>query len=285
MPINLNPATIANAFPYNAPLQAKSINACNTPREGAAVVPMQFDFTNTPVWLVNMQSGSPNPPLSQMVSMYVDASACDHDVNILFPDTGFEARIPTGTSKMLTVLTGKIAPQFYVILDDNGNVGPGDIVNVFASNVLLPTFDSGFPPSLIYGVGDFFENAPIFVNQEQFSYERDSPPFIVGPITIITATQWYLNDLECSGALNTNDGSTVIGYVQFSDGGVPFMSFPLVITPTPQALEVCNMHGLNYESEAIGNLSALFKRIDGGTDFSNIDGAFFINAFGGFLKN
>lgn len=209
--IPINPSDIAGAIPYTASLVATPLAMYKPPREGAACVPMQFNFSSTPAWLVNMGQNV-KQPLSQVVSLYVDATQSSHDINILFPDTGYQARVNQGGSRFVPVLTREnIAPLFYVLLDSSGATSVTDLVNIFALNVPMNAFESDELSNVLsYGYGQFYQPQPLFTQSAFFEYDGDLA--VTTPQTLIPNNLWYITSIYLSFSYQIG-GNPALGYV------------------------------------------------------------------------
>lgn len=217
--IPINPAMIANAAVYTAPLRAVPINLCKSPKEGFKSIAMQFTFTAHTGFLVQFPN-SPNAPMSQLCALYIDASQSNFDVNIYFPDTGYTVRIEQGACRMIPVITGATAgslPVFYVLLDSN-NVTNNSLINIQALNQFVPEFVSHqMQNTLAYGYSNLFELQPSFTQSTNF-VGAFGLPIGAFPLTIIGAQQWFITGINANihikcnvlteFALSLNDGAT-----------------------------------------------------------------------------
>lgn len=283
--IPITPSLIAGALPYGVPTTASPINICKQPKEGVKCVSMQFGFSTTPVWQVDMSVGSPNPPLEQVASLFVDTSNSTHDVNILFPDTGYQVRVPQGGSQIIPVITAKQHPLFYVILDSQNLVSATDMINIIALNTFIPEFTtSGFLNAIDYGYTDLFQLKPFFTQSSSF---RTNPTFpgLIGN-NLIPATSWFVTGffVSCAGIVA---GSTNIYDFVLIDGGptpgtgTPIFRKAFTVDTTPKDLDIVNISGLNYQSKNTGGLYANLLLLSGIGDIS--DYIFRVNAYGGIL--
>lgn len=275
--IPIAPSSIANAGVYQTPTNAIPVPLCTAPKEGVKCVPMQFSFNQKTAWLVNMAQGSPSPPLSQICALYIDATQSTHDVNILFPDTGYQARIELGGSRMIPILTN--AMTFYVILDSSG-VTSNDIVNVFALNQFVPEFSAHeFENFISYGYGKNFSLVPSF-NQSQQFYKQVNNPTPAAKALLINATQWYITAMSISITGNTTD-QAIVGYTCYlwQNGNVLF-SYDFPMEAIQRVVLPFIMTGLNIISDPVG---ALYGYIDGAHGVANIDNTVTFNIMGGVL--
>lgn len=210
--IPIAPSSIAGAVPYTTTGQGIPIKLCNAPpaSEGAKTIPMSFSFAQHTAFLVSF-GNSPNPPISQLCSLYVDNTLSEHDVNILFPDTGYQVRIEAQGSRMIPVITGgnsgnQQLPSFYVVLDSSGVPGP-DICNIQALNIFVPEFDAkSLQDTLSFGYGQFFIPQPTFTQSTSFSVPINFPVGTVfgGNRIIIPNNQWYITSININCAFTAS---------------------------------------------------------------------------------
>lgn len=286
MPIPVNPIITATAGIYTPPTIGYPMPTCKLPNEGLKCTPMQFTFGTYVSWLVNMGGGNPQP-LSQVCSLYVDATQSTHDVNINFPDTGYNARIPLGSCGMVPAVTGSIQPTFYVTLMDNVNVislpGPNntDIVNVTAINQFIPPFISdSVSRSLLYGLGDFFAPTPVYVSDDLFNAQGNITTAVSSYTqNIISHTEWYLNGGDISIIANTSDGSTTAFNFVLQDNATAIMQKSILVNAMEQFYPIFNFQNKNYRSSGTGNLSIFVStgNILNATLSSNVDGGILIS--------
>lgn len=139
MGIPLNNALVQNAVPYpNLNLVAIAMNVCAAPSEGAKSISLQYLFNATPCWITDLSVGI--KPVSQISSMFIDASGSVTPVIIIFPDTGYQVQVAAGKALLCPVFTGKTnLPRFYVALNNGGNT-TSDIVNLILLNFFIPEF-------------------------------------------------------------------------------------------------------------------------------------------------
>jgi len=249
MSIPITPSSISGAGTFNIPTTAKASNICRQPPEGMAFVPMQFTFTQYTAWLVNMASGSPNPPLSQVACLFVDASLSTHDVSILFPDTGYQVQIEQGGGRIIPALTGNVLPKFYVSIDSSDEF-TSDIVNVIAINQFIPEFSSNEVQKVLsYGYGQMFELQPAFSQSTSFTLQVSNPT-TTG--VIIPHNQWYITAMNV--AVITAAGSNTGGILQFTDNNVVFKQYIFDTTQSLTYQLLTDVAGLSYISSGNGTL-------------------------------
>jgi len=285
--IPINPSDIRGAVNYTAPLVATPFNICKLPAEGAKFVPMQFSWANNTVWLVNMAGGATGPAsgsvISQAACMYVDNTASKHDVNILFPDSGYQVRIGQGVGQLVPLFTaGQSAPKFYVILDSSGATSATDMTNIFVSNQFIPEFvaDNGntFVNSLSYGYGQFFTPTPAFT---QSGYYNSPLTDSVRSEDIIGATQWYVTGININGAVATTASTAVMKVFLIDAEAVNVFESFVAIGPDYININPVSMSGLNILSLGLGPLSAQIFLPDG--VFLTSDSVIDFNVYGGIL--
>lgn len=142
IPLNLALVNGAQPFPLSGQVQAIPVNTCNIPQEGPRAIPIQVGFANAAAQLIDMSAGI--PPVSQIVMMYVDATASVDQVLIIFPDTGYTVPINAGKSLLFPVFTSSAnLPKFYAVINTNGVVSASDLVNIILFNFFLPEFAAG----------------------------------------------------------------------------------------------------------------------------------------------
>lgn len=289
--VPISPALVSGAVNYNSPLVAIPTRLCSKPGEVIkpsqtgevpSFVPMQFAFTTNAVWLVDLSRITPTRPFSQVCAMYVDNTASDHDINILFPDSGFQARVAFGDTAMIPVLTSSIQPKFYVILDNDNNVSPTDTCNIFAINHYVPPSEtSTFARTVSYGYGQFFNLQPTFTQSTSFTALATYPQ--LGALTptlfpLIPNMQWFVTGIDISAAIVSADTSGFANFVLY-DAGVPFYQHILTVIQSPQSeIFDVTIPGLNYISSGLGPLSAAFFS---GNTLNQYEVA--MNIFGGVL--
>ena len=140
MGIPIPSGLVTGATPYQATYSAIPVSVCKPdPIYQPKALSLQFEFADSPVWLVNLQQGLPS--MSQVSSMYIDATASATNVIIIFPDTGYQVQVTAGKSLLCPVLTGKTLPSFYVVIN-SGGVTTSDIVNLILLNFFIPEFAS-----------------------------------------------------------------------------------------------------------------------------------------------
>lgn len=263
--IPLNPALIANAAAYNNPLIGIATNICKQPPPGEAqkTVPMNFGFAANPVFVVDLNSG-PAPPLSQICSMYIDATNSAHDVSVVFPDTGFTLRCAFGNSKVAPVITGK-STKFFVCLDNNGNTDPTDTVALFANNFFMPEYSSqDFLQSVEFGFGGGFALQPLFLPTQNWT-GAIQPPAMAD--TIIAATKWFITNFDIR--MDSMVAMTAGFYeINFFDGPNQFYTLSFYGETTGKSETLASHDGFNYESSGLGNLSVILTDATGLTNSS-----------------
>jgi hypothetical protein len=253
----ITPSSITGAAPYAVPLAAytsdlseKPINPqTGKPQKGANYVPMQFNFASYPAWSVDLSAVSSIKPFTQCASMYVDTLNSTHDVTILFPDTGWQTRVPFGATAMINPLTTKKIPFFYVILDSGNSTNASDIVNVYAIDTFIPpSFTSNYQRSVNYGYSSMFSLTPEFTQSTAFYGFQNSTG---GTFTIINHTQWYITGI--TGSLQGfSNGTDSGGYtVSINDAGTTFILYQISWVTTG-ALIIPPSGGLNYISSGNG---------------------------------
>lgn len=212
--IPILPASVLNAGVFPAPTSAMSLGTGVKSRDGLKCVPMQFKFGTYAAWSVDLSAGLPTPPLSQIAAIYVDAKLSTHDIIIYFPDTGYQVPVSFGKAALVPALTGLNSRQFFVILDDNGNTNPDDVVNVIVMNEYVPGFNfelDSFQNGISYGYGQFFELQPSFTQSTTFSSDEDNTVlFSPLAVTLINATQWYITALDIVGYITTSGADATV---------------------------------------------------------------------------
>lgn len=263
--IPLNPVVAAGAGVYPAPTVATPLNLCKPPVEGLKCVPMQLTFATYVSWLVDMSNGAPNPPLSQIAALYIDATQSTHDVLVTFPDTGYECRVGLGNAALVPAITGKVSPKFYVTLLDNINListpGPNstDIVNITALNQFVPEFATqAVTRALLYGLGDFFTPSPLYVQDDYFSGVQTINVGDTSPdsVTIINHPDWYINAADISIIANTSDGSNSIFNTSLVDAGNNNVIWQknYIATGQQQLIQLADLKNLNQRGNGSGVL-------------------------------
>lgn len=288
--IPISPSAIAGAGVYNAPVSAVPLNLCGAPAEGVKCIPMQFAFDVKTAWRVQFGGGSPNPPISQVAGLYVDASQSTHDVNILFPDTGYQVRIEQGSCRNVMAITGKSNPPnpFFVIIDSSGEL-TSDIVNIIAFNQFIPEFATpGLVNTLSYGYGPMFEPIPSFTQSGTFSQNFTYPipgTIYTGGNILISASQWYITSININATVAVADSggsSNNIFSVQLIDEGdgtvIGTYSFPGIDTGYTFSVPV-DLSGLNYQSAGGGHLVTKYSAFSPAPIIGSVN----INITGGIL--
>lgn len=282
--IPLAPASIAAAVPYPLSLNAVPMNIFKKPLEGAKCLSLSFAFDQNAAWQVNLFQSN-TPPLSQLACLYVDNAASQHDVDIVFPDTQFSARVAFGQQQMIPCLTGTSTPVFYVSLVNGGATDPNDVTNVFAINQFLPEFvTNNYIRSLTEGFGKEFQLQPLYLQSDFFYGQNLSAAEMNAGFTIIDAQQWYITAIEGSyvaaeaaaptGAqISLFDGNKVN-----PDGSSRLIQFAAFADTTPNApYEYANLTDLNYVSSGTGPLTIKFEPP------VLTQGQFYVNIAGGIL--
>lgn len=287
--IPINPSNIAGAGVYTAPANAFPINLCKQPKEGAKALSMQFAFNVNPSWLVTFPN-APNAPMSQLCSLYVDATKSQTDVNIYFPDSGYTVRVNAQGSRLFPVITSattNLLPTFYVLLDSSGAT-TSDIVNVTAINTFVPEFEANELINVLsYGYSSLFKPAPTFTQATNFNIVQECIDGL--PHIFLPATQWYLTGLIIDCLITATIAAPIVNesaILQIIDGSTGvIMSFFIDIDQSSsaqhtRAYKVCSISGLNYMSIGGGGLKAQFI-----TTIPGITSAVFaLTALGGILK-
>lgn len=280
--IPISPAQIASAGVYTAPANAQSINLCRAPAEGMKCIPMQFQFNIKPGWLVGFPN-SPNAPMSQISSLFVDTSDSVHGATIFFPDTGYSVTVEPGGCRIIPVITGANANSllpFYVLLDSSGALTT-DIVNVIALNQFVPEFGSNeISNNLSYGFGSLGTPVPIFAQSAGFIKGTlvDGTHFNgPNPLEIISASQFYITAFDIFISAATTDMSTTNYILNLLSGVHPVYLASITITPSNTTSRV-NLSGLNILSDGTGSLTAFLNG-----DTSILSGTALVNVYGGII--
>ncbi len=249
MALNLNPAAIANAIPYNNTLNAQVLKGCN----------IQVSYKTAPGMIINMAAGgSANPPLDQTCALWVDNSNSAHDVTIIVPDSGQQIRVAFGAQKLCPLFSSLQYPIFYVMLDDNGLNSLTDVTNIIALNMYVPEFSSeDFTNSLNYGYGEEFELVPAFTQATWFRGRSDKGDWL----NVLTdpdffnfelCTQFYLTYLSVSIIGNVTAGPPIPGMVSIWDGalniGNLLFQLPFTLTSNLTASNLITLGGMNFKS-------------------------------------
>lgn len=279
--IPINPSSIQGAVNYVVPSVASTTDICKKPPEGDAYVPMQFTFKNNASWVVDLSSLTPTKTFSKVSTLYIDATGSTHDVNILFPDTGWQTRVAFGETATVNVFTANGKPLFYVLLDSGGATSATDIVNIIATNFFLPPAStSTFLRTVAYGYGQMFQLTPAFVQSTSIEAEAGNGNLIAG-VNLINCTQFYITGINITSSI---EGAPTNGSLVLFDGPLAnnliLMKFRFVapLTITSQQL-IANLGGLNVVSSGTGGLYAQYA------DFSPnpTSGGMSFNIFGGIL--
>lgn len=283
--VPIDPSTIQNAkpFPTQSISGALPCSLSDKPAEGHRMVPFQCKFDQTPVWLVDLSNLTTQAQFSKVSTLYIDNTNSQHDVNILFPDTGFQTRIAFGDTAFIPVLQSTATPRFYVILDDGNVVNASDAVNIFALNFFVPpVLTSIYQRSISYGYSQFFQLAPTFTQSTAFAVGVTVVGIQAGA-TLINHQQWYLTGIQLSVAGQASS-VTAAQEIQLFDNGVPIFNSGWTSGSVSQDLiNLWNLSGLNFISSGNGALTA--KVTDGGGGNALTTGNFFFNLFGGILVN
>lgn len=257
--IPISPSSIIGAMPYTTSGQGIPIRLCNTPAEGAKTIPMQFTFNDATSFLVNF-GNNPNPPISQLCSLYVDNTGSGHDVNILFPDTGYQVRIEQGGSRMIPVITGANQgstqlPSFYVILDSSGEK-TSDICNIQALNIFVPEFEAKeLTDVLSFGYGALFAAQPTFTQSKFSTYSMSNPST---GIVLFNNMQWYITAIDISGIFISAGAGFVAAISLLDNGTIIFNEQINVVSNTASpnsAQSIISLSGLQIISSGTGPLS------------------------------
>lgn len=226
MAIPVNPALIAGATNFTATSpQAVPMNLCKLPQEGLKCVPLAISPQKDSQGqlrgsvLVNLQFGA-TPPISQVCSIYVDATQSSSDITIFFPDTGYEFKAFSGNSQLIPVLTGTILPQFYVIFGNNQSFLASDMANIFLLNQFVPEFGGGNvikTQPLNFGVTQGGATAPFFSQSNCYtSFARvgiGSPPKSAG----IPGRQCFLTGININYYVSAATVASTIEVQLFDD--------------------------------------------------------------------
>lgn len=246
--IPINPASISGAVPFNVQGSAIPCNIADRPPEGHAFIPMQIGFFDAPVKYVDLTSITPTRKFSKISTLYIDATNSLHDINILFPDTGFETRVAFGDTAMIPVLSSNIGQKFYVILDNGGATNTTDTVNVFALNFFVPpALTSIYQRAINYGYSSMFNLQPTFTQSAAFQGY-----FTSGAVTLIPNTQWFITGLSVSLNATGTGGITLA----LADNGTTFFNAVGSVNAGNVAGFPNNVGGLNYISSNTGHLTA-----------------------------
>lgn len=295
MPIPINPLFIQGATPYTLPPVSFSSKICEPPANKVPrIISLQFEFTSTYVWHVNLKQANAGgtPALEKIASMAVDTSQILSDVYFYFPDTGFGALIPAGSAQIINIPTADPLPEFYVILgandplDPSGNGGrvllppPFNICNIILSNQLLPPQNTNTTiRNIMYGMGSYFFPSPVVYPDTLFDNDYTINAAGVDSQTIISASRWFMNNLDINLIGNTIDNNSAIYTATLNDNGVVIASKKFLLTPNIQNIQLWSRDGLHYKSAGSGNLTI---DIDAGTPQS-MTAEVTSNVYGGIL--
>lgn len=283
--IPINPSLISGAALYTTPLAAVNSKINNQPIDPQTgkpqtylrFVPMQVKFNNFPVQLIDLSNVSPHIPFTQIASMYIDNTQSDHDVTIMFPDSGWQARVGFGDAAMLNPITGQTNPKFYVILDSGNTTSATDICNIFAVDTYIPpSLTSIFDRAVAYGYGEFFSLVPSFTQSKAFSKGEIGS---TADITVINANQWYITSLTIDIAGTTGNVNEVYLYTLIDDGdGSLIGQWLFTLTAQEMRQNIVTLGGLNILSAGGGKLRGHLDGIGAIISFSCT-----INVGGGIL--
>lgn len=274
--IPINPSLITGAGLYTAPGQATSMNLCSRPSEGLKSISMQFQFNTLTGWQVNFPN-SPNPPMSQLAAMFVDTTNCNFDVNIYFPDSGYQVRVEQQGGRMIPVLTGAktgVLPSFYVLLDSGGQVDDS-VCNIIAMNQFLPEFSSGEIQRIVtYGYGASGDLVPGLAQSTTFYYDSGTAGL---PATIINANQWFITSILINGFIEGTGNNSAM---TLTDGTVPLATAWWSGTTGPTAQIFLQIDPFNYISSGNGLLQLFSVGLNAPTAITY---RLFVNIMGGIL--
>lgn len=289
------PSSIANAGIYPSQVNAIPIDICKIPAEGARVVPFQVAFNMFAAILIDMTKTTPSgSAISQTACIFVDASMCANDVNILFPDTGYQVRIGQGAGQLVPIFTGRgTPPKFYVISDSNGATS-SDIVNVFVCNQFIPEFltanTNKVISTLMQGYGTLFSEQVPFTRNQAFLTSFGSLN-LNATKQIIKATQFYLSaiDINISAIFTGVSIDLTMKLIDSSDATAPAIWQRQFVKATSGVTSeynenLLNISDLNFQSAGnSGNNNGL--RFVTSTTGGTVDASFelYINAYGGVL--
>lgn len=279
MAIKAFDAFIKDAMLYNSPLVATPLPICKIPQEGFKCVPMQFTFAQKANWLVDLTKGTTQAPLSQIASIYIDASQCAHDVNIIFPDTGFQIRCGSLNSVLAPVLCAAGASTFILAIVDPAtntlsSVNTTDLVNIFIMNQFIPEFScNSFIHNISYGWSEFFTLKPIFSQSSFFHSTFQSPAVppaldLSVPRVILQAMDYYVTAINANCIISS---AVSAGYeLQIFAGNGSSLLYSKVLTTdgiNRAEKELINLNGLNLRVTNIGPLTALLTNSVAATDY------------------
>lgn len=311
MSIPLDPALIAGAVIFQPPLVATSLNTCKPPKEGLKSISMQMKpSSSNPSFSVDLGQGAPNLSISQLCSIFIDATGCNGEISVYFPDTGYIATCPPGTSKLVPVFTGLQVPKFYVI-DNAPPLLGNDVVNIICLNQFIPEFIGAVETVLVLNETIGKKNVPKLLGRQSFVQ-----PFIdtfnlfgvtgSGSVTVVpdpilglsnACQQLFITEIDISCTAQTTDGSTQTGNVTLVDLNNPTYTVngrtygsssfigggQFILTPTLARHNIIKLSNLDYISSEFANPnSELIQMLFGGVT-NKIAITWSINIFGGIL--
>jgi|GEM_PF-4901517 len=275
--VPINPSSIGNAIPLAVNQSAVPCNLTAMPPEGHAFVPIQVGFADAPAKLIDLGVITPTRKFSKISSIYVDATNSQHDVNILFPDTGYQTRVQFGSTAMLPVLSGQATTKFYVVLDDGNVTNATDIVNVFACNFFVPFSETNiYERAIGYGYSSMFTLQPTFTQSQTFTGNNINVDNTT--TTLINNTQWYITALSLYLGYVQSGSGNFVNTLTLYDNGNAIMNFEYVISTTG-AQSITQLGGLNFISSGAGVLAARSTNNGGGASSIVLT----YNIFGGIL--
>lgn len=296
MAININPVFIAGAkqFLTNGIVSQPCplLNDAGDLRS----LSMQFTFEDTLCWEVNLKQGSPNPPLNQIVSLYIDTGLSFHDAYLYVPDTGYSKIINAGDGAMMPIISNTPVPVFFLIIvpdevsqPDDRILPLPDIINIIAFNKFIPPFSSHAAiRTLDFKYGDGFTPTPVFIMDQVFTYAFNTiegHPLPNNPFLIIPATRWYLNTIDISVTGLTSSAAPAPFVASLYDGnpsagGILIFSKGFILNDNYSFQQIFDFQNLNYASQRLEN-SGLWLSFDfGGEPFTGVTS---INVTGGIL--
>lgn len=277
---------VTNSALYDSVKVASPIATCSAPKEGLKTVPMQFTFNAHASFFVDLTTGTIGPPMSQIAAIYMDASQCGHDVNIVFADTGFQVRCGAYNSVLAPVLCNSNNQKFYVTIVEPGTNSPAtvngtDIFNLFALNQFIPEFNaSSFIHAEMYGWSEFFQLKPVFSQSKAYSTVANNAgaPSQIFPVTLLNAKDWFITALTIDGGINA--AAPGVNGLTLSDNGNIFYQQIFQETPVGSTTiqKFVSLPGLNYRSTGFGPLTATLYGFPAGNAYLVT-----FNIFGGIL--
>ncbi len=263
IPVPLAPSITA-ARNFDAPINSQPSYLCTPPKEGLRTVSMQFTFTQTFSWLVDLTGGSPNPPLSQICALWIDMALLFNDLYIYVPDSGQGFLVPSGGAQLCPIISNLKIPKFYVILAPDNFIGATDltltnqsVVNIIAMNQFVPFVNTATAIRTIgYGYGDGYAAVPNFVMDAIFSTNNAIAGGTgVATFTLLNHQRWFLKGVEINIVGNTTDGSTTLFTATLYDGTVAFMQKNFLLTAGINMLSLFDRQDINYQSIGGGTLT------------------------------